>query len=97
MDDTRRKDHAPMTDVSTLRARARHHIEEGAMTAGYTGDREVVVKLLNQALATELVCMLRYKRHYFMARGIHASAVAVEEEHADELSDLIAGLPASAS
>ncbi len=84
----------PLTDVATLRARARHHIEEGAVTAGYTGDRKEVLRLLNQALATELVCVLRYKRHYFMARGIHAATVAAEfrEHAAEELehADLIA-------
>jgi len=63
MDDTTRSDRPTLTDVSTLRARARRHIEEGAITAGYIGDREAVVKLLNGALATELVCVLRYKRH----------------------------------
>jgi bacterioferritin len=52
------------TEIKTLRARARKHIEDGAVTAGYQADRAVVVKLLNEALATELVCILRYKRHY---------------------------------
>ena len=65
-----------LTDIKTLRERARQHIEKGAVTAGYTADRETVVKLLNEALATELVCVLRYKRHYFMAKGIHADSVA---------------------
>jgi bacterioferritin len=84
MDELVRNDR-PMTDVATLRARARHHIEEGAVTAGYTGDRKEVLRLLNQALATELICVLRYKRHYFMARGIHAATVAAEfREHAGE-------------
>ncbi len=100
MDDTTRKGRITLTDVSTLRARARRHIEEGAVTAGYTGDREAVVRLLNQALATELVCVLRYKRHYFMARGIHAATVAEEfrehaaEElgHADQLAERIVQL-----
>jgi len=100
MDDTTRSDRPTLTDVSTLRARARRHIEEGAITAGYIGDREAVVKLLNGALATELVCVLRYKRHYFMARGIHSSAVAEEfrehaaEElgHADQLAERIVQL-----
>ncbi len=55
-----------LTDIKTLRARARKHIEDGAVTAGYQADRVVVIKLLNEALATELVCILRYKRHYFM-------------------------------
>ena len=61
-----------LTDVKELRRRARQHIEEGAVTEAYRGDRETVIKLLNEALATEIVCVLRYKRHYFMAQGIHA-------------------------
>ena len=75
----------PLTDIKTLRARAREPIEQGAVTAGYAAERETVTKLLNEALATELVCVLRYKRHYFMASGIHAAAVAAEFlEHANE-------------
>lgn len=74
-----------LTDIQTLRARARKHIEDGAVTAGYRADRATVVKLLNEALATELVCILRYKRHYFMASGINADAVAQEfMQHATE-------------
>jgi len=75
----------PFTDIPTLRKRARQHIEEGAVTSDYAADRETVIKLLNEALATELVCVLRYKRHYFMADGIHAEPVAAEFlEHAQE-------------
>ena len=66
----------PLSDIKTLRGRARQHIEKGAVTSGYAADRENVIKMLNEALATELVCVLRYKRHYFMAAGIHAQAVA---------------------
>ena len=74
-----------LTDIQTLRARARKHIEDGAVTAGYRADRATVVKLLNEARATELVCILRYKRHYFMASGINADAVAQEfMQHATE-------------
>src|SRR5438874_3218241 len=74
-----------LTDVQELRRRARQHIEEGAVTEGYRGDRETVVKLLNEALATEIVCVLRYKRHYFMAQGIHADPIAAEFlKHANE-------------
>src|SRR4026209_227031 len=74
-----------LTDIKTLRERARQHIEEGAVTSGYAADRETVIKLLNEALATEIVCVLRYKRHYFMAAGIHATPVAAEFlEHANE-------------
>ena len=74
-----------LTDIKTLRERARQHMENGAITEGYTADRETVVKLLNEALATEIVCVLRYKRHYFMASGIHAEGVAAEFlEHAND-------------
>ena len=74
-----------LTDIPTLRERARQHIEEGAVTSNYAADRETVIRLLNEALATELVCVLRYKRHYFMASGIHAEPVAAEFlEHANE-------------
>lgn len=89
-----------LTDIKTLRARARKHIEDGAVTAGYQADRAVVVELLNEALATELVCILRYKRHYFMAGGINADAVAQEflqhateeQGHADEIATRIVQL-----
>ncbi len=84
-----------LTDIPTLRKRARQHIEQGAVTSGYGADRKAVIKLLNEALATELVCVLRYKRHYFMATGIHAVSVASEFlEHANEEmlhADRIAG------
>ena len=74
-----------LSDIQTLRKRARQHIEEGAVTSGYAAERATVVKLLNEALATEIVCVLRYKRHYFMAAGIHAAPVAAEFlEHANE-------------
>ena len=74
-----------LSDIQTLRNHARKHIEEGAVTAGYAADRATVIRLLNEALATELVCVLRYKRHYFMAKGIHSDAVKAEFlEHADE-------------
>ena len=74
-----------LSDIQTLRKRAREHIAQGAVTPGYHADRGVVLKLLNEALATEIVCTLRYKRHYFMAKGIHAEGVAAEFlEHANE-------------
>ena len=74
-----------VSDIAELRRRARQHIENGAVTEGYRGDRETVIKLLNEALATEIVCVLRYKRHHYMASGIHSQAVAAEfKEHADE-------------
>jgi bacterioferritin len=89
-----------LTDIKTLRERARKHIEKGAVTEGYRADRETVVKLLNEALATEIVCVLRYKRHYFMATGIHAESVAAEflehandeQGHADQISARIVQL-----
>ncbi|MBB1630777.1 bacterioferritin [Cupriavidus sp. UME77] len=74
-----------MSDVKTLRERARKHIEDGAVTQDYDADRTTVLKLLNEALATELVCVLRYRRHFFMAKGIHAEPVAAEfKVHSDE-------------
>lgn len=89
-----------LTDIKTLRERARRHIENGAITEGYSADRETVVKLLNEALATEIVCVLRYKRHYFMATGIHAEGVAAEflehandeQGHADQIAQRIVQL-----
>ena len=74
-----------LTDVNTLRKRARGHILNGAVTGGYAGDPEVACDVLNDALATEIVCVLRYRRHYFMAKGIHAGPVKQEFlEHANE-------------
>jgi bacterioferritin len=89
-----------LTDVKTLRKRARQHIEEGAVTSSYGGDTTTAVKVLNDALATEIVCVLRYKRHYFMAKGIHAASVAAEflehandeQAHADRISERIVQL-----
>ena len=86
-----------LIDIAKLRQRARSHAEEGAVTAGYGADRKMVLKLLNDSLATEIVCVLRYRRHHFMARGIHSQAVAAEflahsnEElgHADQLAERI--------
>jgi bacterioferritin len=83
-----------LSDVTELRKRARKEIEEGAVTPGYKADRENVIRLLNIALATEIVCVLRYKRHYFMATGIYSQPVAdeflahatEEQAHADQLS-----------
>jgi len=74
-----------VADLQEIRRRAREHMEKGAVTAGYKGDKEEIIKLLNDALATELVCVLRYKRHYFMAQGISAEPIAQEfMEHANE-------------
>lgn len=89
-----------LTDIKTLRERARQHIENGAVTEGYRADRETVIKLLNEALATEIVCTLRYRRHYFMASGINAESVAAEflqhaneeQGHADQIAHRIVQL-----
>ena len=89
-----------LTDIKTLRERARQHIENGAVTEGYTANRETAVKILNEALATEIVCVLRYRRHYFMATGIHAEGVAAEflqhsneeQVHADQIAARIVQL-----
>jgi bacterioferritin len=94
------KPHKPgsfIADIEAIRQRARQHIENGAVTEAYRGDRETVIKLLNEALATELVCVLRYKRHYYMASGIHAQSVAdeflehakEEQDHADKIAERI--------
>jgi len=89
-----------LSDIQTLRKRAREHIEQGAVTEGYSADRETVLKLLNEALATELICVLRYKRHHFMATGIHSQSIAAEflehaneeQGHADEIAGRIVQL-----
>jgi len=86
-----------VSDVQKIRERARAHMEEGAITAGYRADRKRVVDVLNEALATEIVCTLRYKRHYYAAKGIHSESVkkefrqhALEEQaHADEIAERI--------
>ena len=90
----------PLTDTPTLREQARKHIDNGSVTAGYSADRGVVLKLLNDSLATELVCVLRYRRHHFMARGIHSQSVSEEflahsndeQGHADEIAERIVQL-----
>lgn len=89
-----------LTDVATLREQARKNIGRGAVTAGYSADRTQVLKMLNEALATEMVCVLRYRRHHFMARGIHGQSVgaeflthSIEEQgHADKLAARIVQL-----
>lgn len=89
-----------LTDVKTLRARARKHIRDGAVTPGYGNNRNTVIKLLNEALATEIVCVLRYRRHHYMASGINAPAVAAEflqhaneeQAHADQIAQRIVQL-----
>jgi len=94
------KSPAPLTDVKTLRQRARKNVMDGAVTEGYGADREKVLDLLNQALATEIVCVLRYRRHHFMAKGMNAEPIAAEfllhagEElaHADSIAARIVQL-----
>ena len=89
-----------LSDITEIRRRARQHIEEGAVTDAYKGDRKVVLRVLNEALATEIVCVLRYKRHHYMAKGIHSQAVAEqflehaaeEQEHADLIAERITQL-----
>src|SRR6266536_5584685 len=89
-----------IADIEEIRRRARLHIEKRAVTEGYQADRATVIKILNQALATEIVCVLRYKRHYYMATGIHAQSVAEEflehakeeQTHADIVAERIAQL-----
>jgi bacterioferritin len=89
-----------LTDVQTLRKRARQHIEQGAVTEGYRVDRDTAIRVLNEALATEIVCVLRYKRHHYMASGINAQSVAAEflqhaneeQQHADEIAARIVQL-----
>lgn len=89
-----------LTDIKTLRERARKHIDEGAVTAGYDAERTTVINLLNDALATEIVCTLRYRRHYFMAKGPTSKSVAAEflehsneeQGHADQIAERIVQL-----
>lgn len=72
-------------DIEEIRRRARDKMEDGAVTGSYQADREKVIEVLNEVLATEIVCTLRYKNHYFMAQGIHGDSVADEFlEHANE-------------
>jgi bacterioferritin len=89
-----------ISDIKELRKRARAHIERGAVTDGYKVDRETGLKLLNEALATEIVCVLRYKRHFYAAEGIHSEGVKAEflehaneeQGHADQISERITQL-----
>jgi len=92
-----------LSDMQTIRARAREQIDQGAITAGYKADREAVVKILNEALATEIVCVLRYKYHYYKASGINSQAVKAEflehaneeQQHADWIAERITQLDGS--
>ncbi len=92
-----------VSDVTAIRRRARQHIEKGPVTGGYTANLPRVIEVLNEALATEIVCVLRYKRHYFTADGINAQAVAQEflqhaneeQQHADSIAQRIVQLGGS--
>ena len=94
------KDKPFLSDIQTIRSRARQHMERGAVTDTYTLNRDTVLKLLNEALATEIICVLRYKAHYFLASGINAKSVAAEflehaneeQEHADRIAERITQL-----
>jgi bacterioferritin len=89
-----------LSDIKAIRRRAREHIQRGAVTAGYGADRETVIRILNEALATEIVCVLRYKYHYYMASGINAKSIAQEflehaaeeQGHADRIAERITQL-----
>ena len=84
-------------DVEEIRERAVRKLEDGAVTETYGGDVEKTISILNEALATEIVCVLRYMHHYFMATGVHGKSVAgefkehadAEREHADEIAERI--------
>ena len=89
-----------VTDIQKLREKARANIEKGPLMDDYGADRQRVIEVLNEALATELVCVLRYKRHYFMAEGINSASVAAEflqhateeQGHADQIAARIVQL-----
>jgi bacterioferritin len=91
---------AAITDLEEIRRRAREHVNQGAVTDHYHADREKVLSLLNAALATEIVCVLRYRRHYYMASGLDSRSVADEflehaqdeAKHADQIAERIVEL-----
>lgn len=95
-----RQDTTFSPEIQAIRAQARQHVERGPVTDGYDADRNLVIKLLDGALATELVCYLRYKRHYFAAQGLNAQSTAEEFlehagqelQHADQLAERIVQL-----
>ncbi|MDZ7734739.1 MAG: ferritin-like domain-containing protein [Gammaproteobacteria bacterium] len=92
-----------ISDIKKIRERARQNMKDGAITGGYAADRETVVKILNEALATEIVCVLRYKHHHYMAAGLSAELVAQEflehaqeeQQHADQIAQRITQLGGS--
>ena len=89
-----------VSDLKKIRAQARMHMEAGAVTDAYLADRKQVIAVLNDVLATEMVCVLRYKRHFFMARGINAESVKIEflkhakeeQQHCDWIAERIVQL-----
>ncbi|MFF2188500.1 bacterioferritin [Streptomyces sp. NPDC058155] len=89
-----------LTDIQTIRERARKEIGKGPVTDAYGADVGRVIQVLNEALATEIVCTLRYKRHYYTATGLYAEPVAAEflehageeQQHADRLAERIVQL-----
>jgi bacterioferritin len=89
-----------LSDIKQIRDRARRHMEKGAVTDAYKADIDTVLRLLNEALATEIVCVLRYKRHQFTAHGLSAQSVsdefaehaAEEQQHADRIAQRIVEL-----
>jgi bacterioferritin len=91
---------AALSSIAELRERARQSLDDGAVTPSYSADREQVLRLLNEALATELVCSLRYRHHYFIAQGLAAEAIKQEflthaqeeQQHADQLAERIVQL-----
>ena len=92
-----------ITDIKTIRDRARKEIQDGAVTQDYSLDKDQAIKVLNEALATEIVCVLRYRFHYFMASGIHKEGAATEflqhsneeQQHADMIAERINSLAAN--
>ena len=101
MNATMKQDQAMLSDLKELRSRARDQIMKGAVTPSFPeADRQAIVGLLNTALATEIVCVLRYKRHYFATHGIRAKFVSAEflehaneeQAHADQISERIVQL-----
>jgi bacterioferritin len=101
MTDTQERSPYPfLSEIAQIRRRARQHIADGAVTVNDAADRDVVVRLLNESLATELVCVLRYRRHYSMATGSVAEAIKAEflkhseeeQQHADQLAERIVQL-----
>ena len=89
-----------VADIEAIRARAREHMMDGAITSAYKADRERVLEVLNEVLATEIVCTLRYKSHYYLATGMYKQPVAAEflqhaaeeQEHADLICERITQL-----